>query len=313
MRLSFFILLFAFSINCYSQFNEEQLTLNTARGDLKGSLIVPTGAKKFSVVLLLPGSGPTDRYGNNNMGLKTDCYKQLATELAKKNIGTLLIDKRGIAASAGAMKSEADLRFEDYVNDAVAWKLLLEKNKRIKNIFIAGHSEGSLIGMLVAQKTSIKGYISIAGPAKSSDKLIIEQIGKQAPLLVKAVDSMFARLRNNQSLDSVPLPLASIFRKSVQPYIASWIKYTPCEEISKINVPVLILQGTTDIQVDSSEAQALKQCCPKAEINIIAGMNHVLKNSSNNIQENIATYSKPELPINEELSKTIIEFILKNK
>ena len=53
-----------------------------------------------------------------------------------------------IAKSMGAVKTEADLRFDDYVNDVVQWIQLLQKDKRVKGIFIAGHSEGSLIGML---------------------------------------------------------------------------------------------------------------------------------------------------------------------
>ena len=134
----------------------------------------------------------------------------------------------------------------------------IKKNKQVKGIFIAGHSEGSLIGMLTAQKVKVQGYISIAGPARGIADIITEQYAQQLPKAAPMVDSLFKRLQKNQPLDTVPPYLAGLFRPSVQPYIKSWMKYIPCEEIKKLTTLVLILQGSTDIQVAPSEAMQLK-------------------------------------------------------
>ena len=173
----------------------------------------------------------------------------IADALTKENVAVLSFDKRGIAKSMGAVKTETDLRFDDYVNDVLQWIQLLQKDKRVKGIFIAGHSEGSLIGMLAAQKIKVQGYISVAGPARGIAEIIIEQYAQQLPKAALIADSLFRRLKNNQSLDSIPHYLQSIFRPSVLPYIKSWMKYLPCDEIKKLTVATLIIQGGTDIQV----------------------------------------------------------------
>ncbi|MDI3318576.1 alpha/beta hydrolase [Pinibacter soli] len=302
-------LLLAIASVSFAQSQEEHSSVSTPTGELRGSLILPQGVQKFPVVILLPGSGPTDRNGNNAMGVTANSYRLLAEQFAKQKIATLLIDKRGISESAPALKQEDSIRFDNYVSDAVAWKRSIETDPRVTKVFIAGHSEGSLIGILAAQQTPVAGFISISGPAKSADKIIIGQLQKQAPFMAPAADSMFNRLKKDQPLDTVPNELYAILRKSIQPYMASWMKYTPCTEIAKLTVPVLIVQGSTDMQVETSEAKALKECQPKAELHIIQGMNHILKNASSVMSENIATYKMPALSVNEDLVTVIVNFV----
>ena len=291
---------------------EDSISLVTATGTIKGSLFVPAGKTTFPVLIVIAGSGSTDRYGNNPMGVKTDSYKMIAEAVTKENIAVLLFDKRGIAKSMGAVKTEADLRFDDYVDDVVQWIQLLQKDKRVNGIFIAGHSEGSLIGMLAAQKIKVQGYISVAGPARGIAEIIIEQYAQQLPQAAVEADSLFRRLKNNQLLDSVPPYIQSIFRPSVLPYIKSWMKYIPCDEIKKLTVATLIIQGGTDIQVAPSEATLLKKCKENASIILLDSMNHILKNAPINRAQNIATYSNPLLPLYPGLTAAIAAFIQKN-
>ncbi len=295
-----------------AQSKEDSISLFTVTGTLKGSLFVPSGKPTFPVLVIIAGSGPTDRYGNNPMGVKANSYKMIADALTKENVAVLSFDKRGIAKSMGAVKTETDLRFDDYVNDVVQWIQLLQKDKRVKGIFIAGHSEGSLIGMLAAQKIKVQGYISVAGPARGIAEIIIKQYAQQLPKAALIADSLFRRLKNNQSLDSVPPYLQSIFRPSVLPYIKSWMKYIPCDEIKKLTVATLIIQGGTDIQVAPTEATLLKQCKENASLILLDSMNHILKNAPVNRSLNIATYSNPLLPLYPGLTAAIIAFIQKN-
>ena len=312
MRSILFLLLL-FSQNAISaQPEEDSISLQTPTGTLKGSLFVHAGKATFPVLVLIAGSGPTDRYGNNPMGVTANSYKMIAEALGSENIGTLVYDKRGVAKSIAAGRKEADLRFEDYVNDAVQWIQLLKKDKRVKGIFIAGHSEGSLIGMLAAQKINVQGYLSIAGPARGIAEIITEQVVEQLPKAAPIVDSMFRRLKNNQALDSVPSYLLNIFRPSIQPYIKSWMKYIPCNEIKKLTCSTSIIQGSNDIQVAPSEASLLKKCNEHASVLLLDSMNHILKNSPMEREQNIATYSNPALPLSPGLTAAIIKFIQKN-
>lgn len=296
-----------------AQFVVEEKVLKTPTGNLKGTLMLPTKAKKFNLVIIHPGSGGTDRNGNGGAALKANSYRLIAEALVQKNTATLLMDKRGVGASMGAVKSEATLRFDDYANDLASWIKFIKSDKRVGKIFIVGHSEGSLLGMIAAQKEKVNGYISLAGAGESIDKIIVWQYAQQLPKAATVVDSLFTRMRNEQKIDSVPPYLMSIFRPSVQPYIASWIKYNPCEEIKKLTIPVLILQGSTDIQVEIKQAEMLHACNPKAAYKIIDGMNHILKQAPMDRQKNIATYTDVSLPLIPGLVDELVDFINKKR
>ena len=311
MRSLFTILLSLSYFFSSAQFITEEKTLSTATGNLSGTLMLPTIGKVFKLVVIQAGSGPTDRNGNSGSLLKANCYRLIAEALSNKNIATLLTDKRGIGKSMSAMKSEANLRFDDYADDLAAWISFIKKDKRIGKIFIAGHSEGSLVGMLTAQKVKVNGYISIAGAGEPIDKIIIWQYAQQLPKAAIVVDSLFTRMRNSQKIDSVPPYLLSMFRPSVQPYILSWMLHDPCIEITKLKIPILILQGTTDIQVEIKQAEMLKACKPKATFKIITGMNHILKEAPSDRTKNIATYTNETLPIMPGLVDLIAAFVNK--
>ena len=304
----FFSLLYFIST---AQFITEEKTLMTTTGNLAGTLILPPTGKIFKLVVIQAGSGPTDRNGNSGNALKANSYRLIAEALSKKNIATLLIDKRGVGKSMGAMKSEASIRFDDYADDLADWISFIKKDKRIGKIFIAGHSEGSLVGMIAAQKEKVNGYISIAGAGESIDKIITWQYAQQLPKAAVVVDSLLSRMRNKQKIDTVPPYLLSILRPSVQPYILSWMLHDPCAEIKKLTVPILILQGTTDIQVEVKQAEMLKTCKPNATLKIVTGMNHILKEAPIDRTKNIATYSDGTLPIMPGLVDLIAEFVNK--
>ena len=134
------------------------------------------------VVLLLSGSGPTDRNGNSPMlPGKNNSLQMLAEGLASNGIASLRYDKRGVGESAKAMMAEADLRFETYVDDAVAWCEQLRKDKRFSAVIIAGHSEGSLIGMLAAKRCNAAGFISIAGAGRAAADILRTQLAGKLP------------------------------------------------------------------------------------------------------------------------------------
>lgn len=312
MRLLIISILATFHFNAAAQSLSEEKTLVTSTGELKGTLILPAKAKKnLTVVVLQAGSGPTNRYGNNPLGVKADSYKLIAESLAQRDIATLLMDKRGIAASAPAMKSEAALRFDDYADDLAGWIAFIKKDKRVKKVFIAGHSEGSLVGMLAAQKEKAAGYISLEGAGERIDKVITWQYAQQLPKAAPVVDSLFNRLSSGQKLDTIPPYLMSIFHPSVQPYILSWMKHDPCTEIGKLKIPILIIQGSTDLQTVTAQGENLKRCAPNATYLLIPGMNHVLKDADIDRAKNLATYANTNLPLSAGLIDAIVNFVKK--
>ena len=284
------------------------IVLETPSGKIRGTITIPESPKPIPVVLIIAGSGPTDRNGNN-MFMKNNSLKMLGEELFKNNIATLRYDKRGIAESKDAGREEKDMRFDDLVKDAEGWITILKADKRFSKVIVAGHSEGSLIGMIAAKNAGADAYISIAGAGRPADVILKEQLKNQPESFTKICYPILDSLKKGKTVDSVPKQVFSLFRPSVQPYMISWLKYDPQAEIKKLNIPVMILQGTTDIQVSTEDAQLLFNANNKAEYHLIKGMNHIFKEAEEDRTKNIATYSDPDLPIKKELVDDITGFV----
>ncbi|MES2037280.1 MAG: alpha/beta hydrolase [Pseudomonadota bacterium] len=291
--------------------NDQTIVLVTATGKIDGSLQMPVSKGKLPVVLIIAGSGPTDRDGNS-IGLKgkNDSLKMLAISMAQAGIASVRFDKRGIAASASAATSEADLRFETYVQDAVAWLKLLKADTRFSDVAILGHSEGSLIAMLAAQQEQVKAYISVAGPAKNAADVLRQQLqGKLPPLLATKNEEILSSLQAGKIHTDVPVELRSLYRDSVQPYLISWFHYTPEKELVKLNCPVLLIQGDKDIQVDTAQLKALMVAKPEADSLLVHDMNHVLKIIHGDMAQQMSSYTDPYLPLASELSTGLNTFL----
>ncbi len=294
---------------------ETELRLTTSDGKtLYGTLLLPKKKNYTDLVLIISGSGPTDRNGNNPL-MKNNSLKMLAQALAKHKIATFRFDKRGIAKSKNAAVNESELRFDTYVNDVIEWFKFLQKTTAAKRIFIAGHSEGSLVGMIAAnrllqQDIPVAGFISLSGAGKPAGELLKEQLRANIPdsvLLQKSMEYI-QRLDSGKTIADPEKSLYAIFRPSVQPYLISWFRYRPQEEIKKLSIPVLIIQGNADLQVPVSDAKLLAAANPQAQLVIIDKMNHLLKPVSS-VEENQASYRNPDLKISKEAVTEIIEFI----
>jgi hypothetical protein len=297
-----------------SIFSETEMILKTPTGDILGTLTVPNNIKTSPLVLIIAGSGPTDRDCNSGMGIQTNAYKMLAESFAKNGISTLRFDKRGIGESKSAMISESDLRFETYIKDVVGWISLLNPDKRFQKIILLGHSEGSLIGMIAAQQVKVSAFISVAGVGKTADKVLQEQLKTKLPLqLLIESNRILDSLKMGKTVSKVDPALNMIYRPIAQPYMISWIKYDPAKEIKKMKIPVLIIQGTTDLQVTVDDAKLLSASKPDAKLLIIDKMNHILKESVADTQLNMATYRNPALPLKSGLVGPIVDFIMNKK
>jgi len=265
---------------------------------------------KLPLAFIIAGSGPTDRNGNNQM-MENNSLKLLAEGLAKKGIASFRYDKRGIGKSIIDSLKEKDMRFNHFVSDAEAWLHSLKMDKRFGSISIIGHSEGSLIGMIAARQANISGFISIAGVGNKASQIIKEQLGTQPEFIQTLSEPILKQLQEGQLAEEVSPMLYALFRPSIQPYLISWFAIDPQEEIKKLHIPILILQGTTDIQVGIAEAELLIQANPRAKKVIIEGMNHILKPAALERSENLATYQNPSLPIAPMLLQEIVTFVRK--
>lgn len=307
-------LLYMLTLSAAAGAAEQPITLDTGSGVLAGTLALPAAGARPPVVLIIAGSGPTDRDSNSTLlPGHNDALKMLAVALADAGYASVRYDKRGIGASRAAMTSESALRFDNFIDDAAAWVKLLKADPRFGPVIVLGHSEGALIGMLAAQRGGVAAYVSVAGIADGFGVVLRQQLtGKLPPDLASASDRILTALEHGQTSADVPAPLLSFYRPSVQPYLISVMKYAPAAQLAALHVPTLIVQGTTDIQVGVDQARALQAAKPDATLALIPGMNHVLKAVDADPTRQQASYSDPALPLHPQLAPAITDFLAKS-
>jgi pimeloyl-ACP methyl ester carboxylesterase len=290
---------------------ESPVLLKTLAGTISGTLTMPNDAKgKIPVVLIIAGSGPVDRNGNSaKLGLQTNDYLLMAEALGKSGIASLRYDKRMVGESTTAGK-EDNLRFDDYVDDAIGLINLLKDDKRFSKIIVMGHSEGSLIGMLAtnASEGNVNSFISLEGAGRPAEEILKEQMKSQPEYLATGFQTILDSLRRGKIQKNVDPGLYFIARPSIQMYLMSWCRFDPQKEIKQLKIPILIVQGTTDLQVTMVDAEKLKKG-KSSVLTVIRGMNHVLKDAPDDKEKNLATYNQPNLPLKPELVTAVVDFI----
>lgn len=310
MKLSLVLLfLFVFEIipAQNTSFNSEDLSIQSS---IQGTLLVPSIKNKIPLAIIIQGSGPTDRDGNQK-GLKNNSLKYLAEGLYHKNIATFRYDKGFFKQVLDGTFDERKVDFNDFIKDAINVVDYFKEDQRFSELIIIGHSQGSLVGMIAAQEKSVSKFISLAGAGQEIDVVVIDQLKKLSPALVENARKSFDDIRVNGLAQNYSPFLATIFRPSLQPFMISWMDYNPQLEIEKLTIPVLIINGNNDFQVQVSEAEKLKNAKPDAELVIIPNMNHLFKEIKGGLIENQKSYNDEDLPVMRKLIKTIKLFILK--
>lgn len=304
--LIIFLFFFGFVSAQNKKYNPEEINITPL---IEGTLIVPQIDKKPELAIIIGDSGPTDRNGNQQM-MENNSLKFLAEGLYANNIASFRYDKRLVKQMKLRSLNEKNIRFDHFIDDAVAILEHFKKDGRFSKIYIIGHGQGSLVGMVTAQNGA-DGFVSIAGAGQEIDDVIVAQLAEQAPGLVDNARTSFDDLRANGIAYNYSPGLASIFRKELQPFIFTWMQFDPQIEITKLNIPVLIINGDKDIQVQISEAELLKNAKPDSQYEVIENMNHVLKEIEGNDLENSKSYNIYNLPVAPKLITVISDFIKK--
>ena len=280
-------------------------------GALHGTLLTPDKLVTRAAVLIIAGSGPTDRDGNSAVpGVKPASYKLLADGLAARGITSLRYDKRGVGASKAALTAEADVRFDDYVADAVAFAAELKRQPGVSCVVLFGHSEGALIAAVAAPAVKPCGVVSASGAGRSVEETVTAQLkASGVPEATMAqVAPVFGELRAGRLVPQVPAT-DPLFRPAIEPYLISWMRHDPVKSLKAAPGPVLILQGERDIQVPPDDARRLAASRPDAQLVIVSGMSHVLKPAPADRAGNVATYADPNLPLSPEVVPEVAAFV----
>ena len=301
--LFIFLLSFVPGISQEINYEIKEISINAY---VDGTLLNPTSTEKPVLAIIIAGSGPTDRNGNQNF-LKSNNLKKLAESLTKQGIATFRYDKR-IVKQIKTGHIDKNIMFDDFVTDAISVIGYFKKTNAYSKIYIIGHSQGSLVGMLAA-KDKTDGFISLSGAGQSIDSVIIEQVQKTAPMYTEDTKRVFSVMHEGKTTHDYPPALSSIFNIEIQPFMMNWMQYHPYDIIKTLDMPILIINGTKDLQVSVEEAKTLKEASEHAVLKIIDKMNHVLFIIEGDDLENTKSYNESSRMISEEMVSAIIDFI----
>ena len=282
-------------------------------GRLNGTMTLPKTKGKVPVVLMIGGSGPTDRNMNQGEALKTNSFYLMANALAEKGIASVRYDKRGVGKSMSAVNT-ANVTLDDFIDDAKLFINKLASDDRFSNVIVLGHSEGALIGLIASLQTKPAAYISVCGTKKDMVTLIGEQL---KPMLTPEDFSVYSQISDSLKAGkifskAIPAALMPIFNPRSQGFLISTLKYDSGKELAKLKIPVLLIGGTTDLQVPAEAATQLSKMNNKASLMVIPEMNHVLKKAPLDRTSNLATYNNGTLPLHNDIMPILVDFITKN-
>jgi uncharacterized protein len=290
-----------------------EMTAPGPEGNLAGSLLQADNTQPL--VLIIPGSGPTDRDGNSPLGITSASYLLLAEELAKQGVATLRIDKRGMFGSKAAIADPNKVAIGDYADDVHSWVKALQAKTGRKCLWVLGHSEGGLVALMAGQRPDeICGVIALSAAGRPMGVLLREQLNANpanAPILADAMRAI-SELESGRTIDVSAMhpALRSLFDPAVQGFLINQMALDPSKLAASLKLPLLIVQGDKDLQVTLTDAQALKAAQPKAQYVLIPGMTHALKHvDSDDVGANYATYANAAQPVDPGMAGAIVKFV----
>lgn len=285
-------------------------------GPLKATMLAPETGAKAPAVVILPGSGPTDRNGDNPLGVKGATYRLLAEALAARGVTTLRMDKRGMFASAGAAADANAVTVADLAIDAEAWAAKLKAESGAKCVWLLGHSEGGLVALLAGRYgKDLCGLILVSTGGRNYGDVLVAQIEanpRNPPEIRQATARAVAALKAGDRVDpaTLPAPLGQqLFHPAIQGFLIEMFRHDPARLLAAYGKPVLILQGETDLQITPEDARILAAAQPKAKLALLPGVNHVLKAAPADRAANLAIYADPSLPLAPGVAETIVAFV----
>ena len=268
-----------------------------------------SGAERGPAVLIVAGSGPTDRDGNGPL-ISTDAYRKLAVGLAASGIRSLRYDKRGIGESRALVAREEDVTFDNFIADVVTAAKDLAQRADVSSVFLAGHSEGAILVLAAAAKASARGIVLLCSPGRDFLSVMRAQMeGKLPPDLETSANAILDDLAAGQRVTDMPAPLQQAFRHSVQPFLISAARSDPAKLIASLTLPVLVLHAERDIQVVRADFDALRAAKPEAHFVILPEANHTLKSSPPDLQGNLALYKNPAAPLDPGVIPALADFV----
>ncbi|WP_282042740.1 alpha/beta hydrolase family protein [Winogradskyella flava] len=329
-------------IKPYTYISEDVTFINNIDDvTLSGTLSLPDNNGKFPAVILISGSGPQNR-DQEIAGHKP--FLVISDYLVKKGIAVLRYDDRGFGKSSGDFSSADSY---DFAQDAIAAVNFLKNRNQIDSnkIGIIGHSEGGLIAPIASNiSQSINFIVLMAAPSSSGDKILLDQIRLQKNFTglsetelgteLKTSKKVFDIIKNTKNEKKMVENLKSYLKSSIiksqipnhmtidefveiqskamtSKWMQFFLKHNPVDELKKIKVPVLAINGTKDVQMSFSHLNTIKDAITKSgnsnvSVKAFEGLNHLFQKCETGA---ISEYMKIEQTISPKVLETMSNWI----
>lgn len=317
MRKFFALIVALVALSPLAFAQEQEVKIEAEWGTLYGTLAVPEDGASTAIVIVA-GSGPTDRNGNSSMQVTTYAYKMLSDALVDAGYAVLRYDKRAIGMSYAPREVVLSAVFSDFVDDAALCVDYL-RDAGYDKVVVAGHSEGGQIALHLARRAdvAVDGLVLLSAAGYTMETILMRQLSAQLMpahmgLMLSATD-IIQRLKRGEDVaeERVPKELLSLFHPAVQPFLRSCLKTDPAELIAGVEEPVLIISGGRDIQVSVDNAERLLASSNGAKHISFEDMSHVLKDATTDdrVEQMLSVYTNSQLPLSEGLTDAIVEFL----
>lgn len=308
---------------------EIPVSIPTPTGSLAGSLTEPlhfAPAAKLPAALIIAGSGPTDRNGNNPLeNPERYLYLRLAAYLSRNGVVVLRYDKRGIAGSA---KAAAPKSFEQFALDVGSAVELLARQPNVdpRRITLIGHSEGSALAFWdAATDKRVSRIVSLEGMGRTGAQVLTWQLTEAVERVPAALQAQAqANLRTQETVVGLisagkPVPPAMvegnpllISLASQAPIARGFLNLNPIDYARRVRVPTLIVQGGKDIQVTPDlDARPLYQAVPSSvsrRLAVFPDMIHLLYDVSD--PAGPANYLVPaNAPLDTGMERAVLDWV----
>jgi hypothetical protein len=294
--------------------SEQEVNFRSKGAELAGTLSHPDSGGPFPALLLLPGSGQTDR-NDNVKQFPINALAEVAADLLAHGFASLRYDKRGVGQSGGDYWATG---FNDRYEDARAALQFLTEQSSIqpKKVFVLGHSEGALLATrLAGGGADIAGIILLAGPAQSGEAVLKWQ-GREITKGLKGPSGWLIRTfhidvtkSQQKKLDRIKATKKDWYRQLFVKVNAKWLRefmaYDPAADFSRLKVPVLAITGSKDIQVDPADLTRMERLVKAPfESHLIPDMTHLLR-----VDTGEATITKYKQEVKRPIAYKVLEII----
>lgn len=253
--------------------------------ELAGTLIAPEAGTAFPAALVLAGSGPLDRDGNTKR-LRLRVSRDLAALLAERGWGSLRFDKRGVGASEGDYSSTGMYEELGDADAAYAW---LAAQPGVSGVVVVGHSVGATMAVeLATRHPEMRGAVLLAFTAKTGEETLTWQTEQVKEFLLPAPAKALLRLfrtdlvkQQRKAVAKLKQTEGDVARVQAAKVNAKWMRefiaYDPLPALRRVAVPLLVITGSKDVQVDPDDLATVAAILSSAQTHVVDDVDHILR------------------------------------